>query len=554
MVQRSIAEPNGIKPPMGWSSDWAIECNAPRDETIYGQADRIDKNGLKTAGYTTIIFDCGWERGYNSDGSPQTLTDREILELNKRFIHKQTEKASFPNGIGNFVGWIKPKGFNFGVGTWGGPQLCSRPFGGGPEAGLDIPWDLEAYVKSLADQGVVYLMHRPCDMPSTEFLQNPDTATKLDERYINMQNALLNTRVSMFYATGQWGASALAQQKLANSWRVSDEQLPIWDSFVRSLNGVVAFAHYARPGAFNDLGFLRLARTDDGELNFVEKRTMFTFWAATKSPLIFSDKVQDVDKDTVEMIKNPNAIKVNQDELGKSVTLRRRYPNEKDIWSGPLKDGGTVVFVVNWAQGDQRTTIKLDDLGFSAARVEDLWVGQDLGIKEKSFEIDIAHRGSLLLKLTETKEAPRKEFTRFTIDQAEVVAPAEIKMVGDQKVARYIGPEGKGSVVWKDIPGGGTDEVTIALDYIHAALPENNEDTGNLSFKRVLITVNDDANLQFQVHLPRTGMTWSDIYNGFLASIKLPNKSNTVRISGLDQWAPEFVALSIVKTPATPAT
>lgn len=31
-----------------------------------------------------------------------------------------------------------------------------------------------------------------------------------------------------------------------------------------------------------------------------------------------------------------------QDSLGKSITFKRRYTNDHDVWAGPLSDGSTV--------------------------------------------------------------------------------------------------------------------------------------------------------------------------------------------------------------------
>jgi alpha-galactosidase len=32
-----------------------------------------------------------------------------------------------------------------------------------------------------------------------------------------------------------------------------------------------------------------------------------------------------------------------QDSLGKSISLKRRYTDDNDVWAGPLSDGSTVV-------------------------------------------------------------------------------------------------------------------------------------------------------------------------------------------------------------------
>ncbi|EHS63192.1 uncharacterized protein PGTG_20774 [Puccinia graminis f. sp. tritici CRL 75-36-700-3] len=215
--------------------------------------------------------------------------------------------------------------------------------------------------------------------------------------------------------------------------------------------------------------------------------------------------MERMDQDTIEMLKNRRVIAVNQDDLGKSITLRRRYPNHIDIWTGPMKDGSTVAIIVNWS-GEDIKDIPLDDMGFSSARLQDVWSGIDIGHKEKVYQSVIPTHGSLFLKLTETKPSPPKAWTRFTIDTAEVVAPAKVAMLGTVKVATLIAPEGQGSVVWNDVPGGGTTDVVISLDYINAGASESYEDHGNLNFRRAVIVVNDDPNLHFPIHFPVTGV------------------------------------------------
>jgi len=514
-----------FKPAMGWSSDWVYGCFYLSDDDFMATAQRISDTGLKKAGYTKFIIECGWEQASKA-GIPGY------------------GKNIFPNGPRSFSDWLSSQhGLSMGLGTWAGPQMCPRQkWSTPPQKRKD---NMNRYIFTLLEWNVSYLMHRPCDMATPEVLQNPEYANALDERYVEMQEAIRYNKAQdkLFYATGQWGASPVAQQKQANSWRVSDENLPQWDSFIRTVNGLVPFAHQTRPGSYNDLGFLRMTQERGHALSITEKMSMFSFWAAAKSPLIFSDLVSQLDQKTLDMMKNPDAIAINQDDLGKSITFKRRYANDMDIWCGPLQDGSIAAVIINWADVPGPKLIHLSDLGFSSARLKDVWTGTDLGKFKDTYTGNIAVHGSLFLKLTETTPAPQKKFQRFPVETAKIFAPAEVRVVHNVQVASRIGPEGKGAVVWSNIPGGQNKYVDVSFDYINAELPYGNKDHARLNFRRAVITVNDQE--KFQAHFPISGMTWNDIAQGFLVALPLPKALNTIKVEGLGGEAPDIVALSV---------
>ncbi|KNZ64541.1 hypothetical protein VP01_1017g3 [Puccinia sorghi] len=565
LVARQQAAPAAFKPPMGWSSDWAYGCAHLSDDAFMATARRLSDTGLQKAGYTKFIIECGWELS-SSSGIPGYA------------------KNVFPNGPRSFSDWLSSQhGLSMGLGTWAGPQLCRRQDYYTPE--MSPHNNLRRYIFTLIEWNVSYLIHRPCDMATPDTLQNQERANALDvsprktRSFVcycanRSSNLIKNYRSVTFKCkrqydttvprtnfsmrcTGQWGASPLAQQKQANSWRISDENVPQWDSFISTINGLVPFAHQTRPGHYNDLGFLRMSEENGRALSITEKMTVFSFWAAAKSPLIFSDRVSRLDQQTLDLLKNPGAIAINQDDLGKSITFKRRYANDMDIWSGPLKDGSTVAVIINWADVPATKLIHLSDLGFASARLMDVWTGADLGKFQNTFTNNISGRGSLFLKLTETTAAPQKKFQRFTIDTAQVTAPAEVRLVNNVKVASKIGIEGQGAVVWNNIPGGHNRYVDLSIDYINAELPYGNKDHSKLNFRRAFIIVNGEQKIQ--AHFPISGMTWNDVYQGFLVAIPLcstlifcrmhillqPKATNTIKIEGQGDWAPDIVAISV---------
>jgi hypothetical protein len=66
---------------MGWSSDWALGCGTITDDQMYWEGEQMARHGLVAAGYTTLIFECGWEIGYEDDWSPKVSGFFSLLKL-----------------------------------------------------------------------------------------------------------------------------------------------------------------------------------------------------------------------------------------------------------------------------------------------------------------------------------------------------------------------------------------------------------------------------------------------------------------------------------------
>lgn len=99
-------------------------------------------------------------------------------------------------------------------------------------------------------------------------------------------------------------------------------------------------------------------------LTQVEQQTHFAFWAAAKSPLIISTDLTEISDEALDILTNKRVIALNvstskalfnvflscseyylsyqQDSLGQSISFKRRYTNEYDVWAGSLADGSIV--------------------------------------------------------------------------------------------------------------------------------------------------------------------------------------------------------------------
>ncbi|EFP79594.1 uncharacterized protein PGTG_05915 [Puccinia graminis f. sp. tritici CRL 75-36-700-3] len=470
------------KPVMGWNSFYPSGCgaNVNRKDLLW-HADMLDQKGFIKAGYKTFIVECGWERD---------LKIKEDYKVEWRPWKKANWSLQLPDKPDTLAANLNPKGLGLGLGTWGGKQICPRTKdeGSGVKP-LSYP---DAYVTYLVNvRGAAYLSHRPLGTNST----------------------------------GQWGASPKATKTEVNSQRIADDTVDSWNSLIRTINALYPYS-LQNQGPYNDLGWLQVG---ENKLSMVEKITQFSFWAAAKSPLIFSSDISRLGQAEIDTLRNPGAIAINQDDLGQTITLKHRYSADMDVWSGPLKDGNTVAVIISWSNDATTKNIRLDDLGFSSAHIFDVMTGKDLGVINEVYTSKVEAHGSLFLKLTETKPAPEKKFITFPAEQAEMIGSAQIRSTSrGVKVVSNLQADGKSALRWNNVPGSKSGWTLVKFAYINAELSPGNMDDSKLNFKHTSIVINGNNEIPFYSDMPITGLTWDDMAEGFLVS--LPLKSPKTKI------------------------
>ncbi|POW00702.1 hypothetical protein PSTT_12982, partial [Puccinia striiformis] len=298
-------------------------------------------------------------------------------------------------------------------------------------------------------------------------------------------------------ATGQWGYSPSENYCKPNSWKIADDTLDNWNSL---------------------------------------------------SPLILSTDISQLTQEEINLLQNPAVLAINQDDLGKPITLRKRYPDDMDVWAGPLGDGSKVATIINWSDKDTQKTLKLEDLGFSSGYLNEVLTGKPLQTLDGKYGFDVPVHGSLLVRITEGQLAPQPNFKRFPVKLAELSGGAYIKQLNTgvkvaTEVATGLKPKHKGGLLWKDIPSSLNDETLVSFEYINPQLSPENMDNSKLNFKHVPLVINN--NQVFYLDFPISGKLWEKPSTGFLALLPLQDGLNTILIQGEGDWALDFVSLSV---------
>lgn len=236
---------------------------------------------------------------------------------------------------------------------------------------------------------------------------NYEPSTSPQPRYKIMSDALLRVGRPILFQICEWGVDfpAAWAPELGNSWRIGNDIIPAWRAIFRTLNQAVPNAPFAGPGQWPDLDMLYVG---NGIFSLPEEQTHFSLWAIMKSPLTIGAALKDdktsINPASLEVLKQKDVIGYNQDSLGVSANLKRRWSDEGyDVWSGPLSGNRTVVALINWQNVSRELTFDLPDAGLQYAQVvKNIWgktVAHDV---RTSYTANVAGHGTMLLELQGT--------------------------------------------------------------------------------------------------------------------------------------------------------
>lgn len=222
-----------------------------------------------------------------------------------------------------------------------------------------------------------------------------------------MTKALAAQSRAVLFQICEWGVDfpALWAPALGHTWRIGNDIIPAWRAIWRTLNQAVPQTSFAGPGQWPDLDMLEVG---NDILTIPEEQTHFSLWAILKSPLVIGGALKDdstsINKDSLAILSNKDVISFNQDSLGKSAELKRRWSEERyEVWSGPLSNGRTVAALINWADESRELTLNLPDIGIQfAGQVKNIWEGKSVKNVKTSYTSTVQPHGVMLLELENT--------------------------------------------------------------------------------------------------------------------------------------------------------
>lgn len=365
--------PDDLKRPvMGWSSwnHFAIDIN---EKMILEMADAMVGSGLKDAGYEFVNIDDGFFGGRTIEG--QLYSD----------------SVKFPNGMRYVSDYIRSLGLKPGIYSEAGINTCASKWNNDPNG-----FGVGLYGHDQEDINL-FLIDWNYDFIKVDFCGGK--WAKLDEkvRYTEISNTIKNTGRDVVYNVCRWTFPGTWVMDIADSWRISSDILPTFESISAIIDTNAYLAQYAGSGKYNDMDMLQVGRG----MSFEEDKAHFSMWCIMTSPLLAGNDLRNMNEQTIEILTNKEVISVNQDEGGIQAVKVKDY-GMQEIWMKPLGSRRSLVRAIAlFNRGDVPQIMKLNfkDVGLSGdVQLRDLWLKQDLGTFNEYFECTVPAHGVIMLK------------------------------------------------------------------------------------------------------------------------------------------------------------
>lgn len=284
------AQIRSIDPPiMGWSSWNTYRVNINED-LIKKQADAMVSQGLKEVGYSFVNVDDGFF-GYRDE---------------KGVLHAHAER--FPNGMKPIADYIHSLGLKAGLYSEAGANTCGSIWDA-DKNGIGV--GLYGYERQDAD---LFFNQWGFDFIKIDYC-GAGQQLELDEkeRYTTIVNAIrevCDRNISLNIC--RWAYPGTWVKALARSWRISGDIAPTWELIKHIISKNLYLSAFAGNGHYNDMDMLEVGRGLKPE----EDETHFGLWCIMSSPLMIGCDLTTIPEVTLQLLKNPELIALNQDPLG----------------------------------------------------------------------------------------------------------------------------------------------------------------------------------------------------------------------------------------------
>ncbi len=373
------AEVDGLAltPPMGWYP-WNMFGQEPQNETlIKGIVDALVSSGMKDAGYAYIGPDEGICFSRGADGK---LTSNLVR---------------YPSGLRGLGDYIHAKGLRYALYTDAGTKTCSGAMPG--TKGHEIE-DMKAFADWRAD----YIKIDWCNSEGQDIVQT----------YAGLGKAQRVAGRPVVHSLCSWGDGypwAWAGA-IGHMWRTTADICAPgeadWARALRIASANEKLAAFAGPGHWNDPDMMIVGMPG---LSEAQNRSLFSLWCLMASPLMAGNDLRAMDKATIGILTNLEAIAIDQDPLGVQGRVIWNDGNVS-LWAGkPLFDGSQAVILLYQGRYRGERRITWEELGFNASDalyVRDLWTHTTTGPLAGGVTVSAGPNDIAFLRLSKKNDFP----------------------------------------------------------------------------------------------------------------------------------------------------
>jgi len=432
-VGQAAAVPDSFKsglaatPPMGWNSWDAFGPSVVEDE-VKANADYMAAR-LAKFGWQYVVVDIQWAEPYPKTHGYRSNNQDLVMDEYGRLLPTPNRFPSAKDGRGfePLADYVHSKGLKFGIHIMRGiPRLAvSRklPVKGTPVRADEIadpqsvcPWlddmygvdmtkpHAQAYYDSLlelyASWGVDFIKADDMAFPPTHL----DEVAALAKA---IKKAGRPTVLSL--SPGPADIKQVEElEKYAHLWRISGDFWDDWKALKHTFELARPWIPHLGAGHWPDLDMLPLGRiglrAEVGEprwtnFSLEEQRTVMTFWAILRSPLMFGGNLPDNDDWTLSLLTNADVLAVNQG----SVDNRELFVRGDARAYAADVPGTRAKYLAIFNTGEEgplEVRVPLSSLGFSGVcGLRDIWEKRDLDPVRNDVAAKLAAHAAVLYRL-----------------------------------------------------------------------------------------------------------------------------------------------------------
>ena len=497
-------------PTMGWSSWNTFGLNI-NEEVILGQAEAMVKTGLAKAGYKYINIDDGYFLPHNKE--TRQLGVREDL---------------FPHGMRYVADEIHKLGLKAGIYSDAGANAC----GGSKDIG---------YYGYEKEDNILFFDTWDYDFVKVDYCGANQLNLDEEEQYTKIIQAIRDyvKKKDVVFNICRWAYPGTWVSDWADSWRTTGDIYCAWESVRSIIKENLYLSAFTHDGHYNDMDMLEIGRT----LEPNEEITHMAVWCMLSSPLLIGCDMRDLSEFSLNLLKNPELIAINQDKLGIGAPVVQRqgevYVFAKDLKKVHGKE--RAVCVTNLSDKDQTINVSIDRIGYEGAI--SVWDA----VNHKSFATDAqgtlkvsvpAHGSQVFITTGVRNEPTLYEAEASWMKCYQEIHPGVITTLFEDNetasggvMVNYVGGFVDNFLEWNNIfsKTGGEYELTI--------MHSSSED-------RVLAISVNGQELPTLEHMI-TG-DWKKL-EGRTVRIKLNKGMNTIRLGSQDTWGPNIDCIQLSK-------
>lgn len=462
-------------PTMGWSS-WNSFSVWISENIIKGQADAMVETGLADAGYQYVNIDDGFQNGRTAAGKLKVNTSR------------------FPRGLKVVADYIHSKGLKAGIYSDAGDLTCGS-IGQGEQNCSNVGF----YGHEQIDADF-YFKECGFDFIKVDYCGGSHLALDEQEQYTRIYNALKATGCDFRYNLCRWAFPGTWAHDVSTSWRTTGDINASWGSVRSILAENLYLSPYCYGGCYNDMDMLEVGRGMTEE----EDKTHFGMWCIMASPLLIGCDMSMIAPKTLELLKNPELIAINQDSLALQAYVVQHqggtYVLTKDI--NQLYGCERAVALYNPTDNDVQMAVSLGELDLAGpASVRDVYEHKDMPVAEDGISVMVPAHGT---RIYTVRASRRIERYLYEAETAYLSSYQEVRnnTIAGQESATYdgngscsghmkvgwLGNRAENDLQWRNVYSleGGEYQMTLcaaAKDARSIHVQVNGEDAGVVNVK-----------------------------------------------------------------------